>query len=85
MAKFCEVLPKYQQLRIINRINQGELPDKVFADYIEFVNKMPLSLCFTGMRSEYERENKSMVQFASDFMNQVDEEVHFATINEKEY
>lgn len=84
MALFADVLSKYQQTRILNRIESGEEVGKVFADYIEFFGNMPLSLCFVAMKEEYEAENKSMVNFACDFLNQIDENIDFGVMkNEK--
>jgi hypothetical protein len=77
MAKFSEILSPYQKTRILNRIENGEGAGKVFADYIEFVGNLPLSLVFQQMREHYQEEEKSDCQFALDFLNNVDVAVGF--------
>jgi hypothetical protein len=83
MAVFADVLPTYQQVRIFNRIDNGEDVWKVFADYIKFFGNMPLSLCFQSLLEEYKRAGKNMVLFANDFLNNVDENVSFGVKHEE--
>lgn len=82
MAKFCEVLSKYQQNRIFIRIAKGEYVGNVFGDYINFFGNMPLTLVFTQMRNDYEQAGKPVGQFAKDFLDQIDENVNFGCIDE---